>query len=96
MKNLEGLISNINETLGIKGSVKLDCDSDEGPSGKQELDQGNVADALENVWVAKCSRRQNFMRKNHELFTEAIQQFKEETELNDDPEEMLTILEYVS
>jgi hypothetical protein len=36
------------------------------------------------------------MKRNHELMTEAILQFREETDLNDDPEEMLTILEYVS
>ena len=57
-KNLIGLITNINDTLGIKGPVKLDGDSDEGAaSGKQELDQGNAAKALENSDINKCSRR---------------------------------------
>lgn len=57
-KNLIGLITNINDTLGIKGPVKLDGDSDEGAaSGKQELDQGNASKALENSDINKCSRR---------------------------------------
>ena len=95
-KNLIGLITNINDTLGIKGPVKLDGDSDEGAAtGKQQLDQGNAARALDNPDVSKCARRQNFMNKNHDLLTEAIQQYKEETELADDPEEILSVPEFI-
>jgi hypothetical protein len=83
--------------LGIKGPVKLDGDSDEGAtSGKQELDQGGAAGALDNPEINKCSRRQNFMNKKHDLLTEAIQQYKEETELADDPEEILSVPEYIT
>ena len=72
-KNLISLITNINDTLGIKGPVNLDGDSDEGAAtGKQELDQGNAATALENPDINKCARRQTFMLKNHDLLTEAI------------------------
>ena len=75
-KNLIGLITNINDTLGIKGPVKLEGDSDEGAAmGKQQLDQGNAAGALDNPDVNKCARRQNFMNKKHDLLTEAIQQY---------------------
>ena len=36
------------------------------------------------------------MVKKHDFLTEAIQQYKEETELADDPEEILTVLDYIA
>ena len=35
------------------------------------------------------------MNKKHDLLTEAIQQYKEETELADDPDEILSVQEYI-
>lgn len=64
---------------------------------KDQLDQGGKEGSiLFNEDIHKCQRRQQFMDKNHEYLTEAITQYKEEGELEEDPNEMLNVLDYIA
>ena len=75
---LVGMLTNINDTLGITGPVKISrSTSDEklaekSEKSKQTIDMGNGNTDLENVFVAKCSKRQKFMKSKHDFLTEAI------------------------
>ena len=93
------MIENINETFGIKGKVRLDGfdeDSNAANDGKDALDQGGGGNMLDNKDIAKCIKRQHFMERNFSLLHEAIIQYREEGDLEEDPAEMLSVLEYIT
>lgn len=93
------MIENINEAFGIKGKVRVEgFDTDSNAQiGKDGLDQGGKdGNLLFNQDISKCQRRQHFMEKNHEYLAEAIIQYKEEGELEEDPLEMLDVRDYIA
>ena len=91
---LLALLQNINDELGISGPIQLDADSeDEDPRGKAAVDQQAVT--LENPDVVKCSKKQKMMMDNDCRWIQAISKYIEEAALEDNPAEMLTVVEYL-
>lgn len=76
--------------MGILGPIQLDIDSeDDGPKTKAPVDQTAVRS--ENPDVARCTKKQKAMVDNDSRWIEAISKYIEESALEDNPSEMLSV-----